>query len=131
MPALDDHFAALQSAGARRQYFANATLTPVSNGTAVIQLSNFVLPSGWNRTHTTVYFLAPIGYPVARPDTFWTDPDLCLASGGVPVSTGTQQQPGLPPNLRWFSWHPATWNPNRDSLVTYVEMIRRRFEDRR
>ncbi|MHB8217088.1 MAG: E2/UBC family protein [Candidatus Sulfotelmatobacter sp.] len=129
MAILDEHFAQLESIAGRR--FSEATRTEGSNGTWVVKLCDFVLPPGWNRTHTNVYFLVPAGYPVARPDTFWTDRGLQLASGGPPASTGSNQPPGVPPDLLWFSWHPAAWNPNRDNLVNYVVMIRRRFEEKR
>jgi hypothetical protein len=129
MATLDDHFAQLESVADRR--FSRAIKTPAPNGTWLIQLCDFVLPSGWKPQRTNVYFLVPAGYPVAQPDTFWTDVGLSPPSGGPPANTGTNQQPGVPPNLLWFSWHPAAWNPNRDNLVNYVAFIRRRFEDKR
>jgi hypothetical protein len=129
MAILDDHIAQLQSIADRR--FANAERIQGPNGTTLIKLHDFILPPGWNMDRTNVYFLVPAGYPVARPDTFWTDHGLRLASGGPPVNTGNNQPPGIPPNLLWFSWHPSAWNPNRDSLVNYVAMIRRRFEEKR
>ena len=128
---LDEHFAELEREGKRHNGYAGASLTPLPNGTALVQLRDFVLPAGWNKRQTNVYFLVPVGYPVARPDTFWTDPGLCLASGAIPANTGGKQESGVPPNLLWFSWHPSTWNPNRDTLVTYAEMIGRRFEQLR
>ena len=131
MPLLEEHFALLRDASERRKRFAEAALMPVSNGTALVQLRRFALPPGWNTTDTDVYFIVPVGYPVARPDTFWTDGGLRLANGGIPMSTGNNQVPGIPPNLLWFSWHPSTWNPNTDNLVTYTGMIARRFEDKR
>ena len=105
--------------------------TPAPNGTTLVQLRDFALPPGWNATRTNVFFLVPAGYPMARPDTFWTDRSLQLASGRPPSNTGSNQPPGVPPNLLWFSWHPAAWNPNRDSLVNYVAMIGHRFKDAR
>jgi len=125
---LDEQFAELQRQGARHGDYSAASLTPQPNGTSVVELRNFLLPPGWNKQRVTVYFIVPVGYPVARPDTFWTDPDLRLANGGPAVNTGNNQQPGVPGNLLWFSWHPSTWNPNRDNLVSYVAMITRRFE---
>jgi hypothetical protein len=129
MAILDDHFGQLERVAGRR--FSRATRIPGPNGTTLIQLHDFVLPEGWNPHITNVYFLVPAGYPVARPDTFWTDPGLSPPSGGPPANTGNNQQPGVPPNLLWFSWHPAAWNPNRDNLINYVAMIRNRFEEKR
>ncbi len=128
MSIVDDHFAQLQTL-ANHEYFEGATLSPISNGTYLVTLTGFALPAGWNKPRTNVYFLVPVGYPVARPDTFWTDPGLAPATGGVPMSTGNNQPPGVPPNLLWFSWHPGAWNPNHDNLVNYVSLISRRFEE--
>jgi hypothetical protein len=129
MAILDDHIAQLESVAERR--FSKVVKTQAPNGTWLVELRDFALPPGWNQPHTNVYFLVPAGYPVAQPDTFWTDPGLMSPSGGPPANTGSNQQPGIPPNLLWFSWHPAAWNPNRDNLVNYVAFIRNRFEERR
>ena len=130
MPILDEHFAKLQEAMAGRK-FGRAELTDIGNGTALVKLADFVLPPGWNSRTTTVYFLVPAGYPVARPDNFWTDRNLSLASGAPPANTGTNQLPGVPQGLLLFSWHPNVWDPNRDTLVNYVGMIWSRFDQKR
>ena len=131
MGLLEEQFEELRQEGLRRNGYAVVELTNIANGTSLITLREFALPSGWSKQKATVYFLVPIGYPVARPDTFWTDPELQLAGGGIPVNTGSNQMEGVPPNLLWFSWHPSTWNPNRDNLITYAAMIRRRFDELR
>lgn len=127
MGIVEDHFALLKA----RQRFGGATLTDVPNGTYVVKIPDFRLPEGWSANTTTVYFIVPVGYPVAKPDTFWTDGSLRLRGGGVPMSTGGQHLPGLPPDLQWFSWHPSSWNPNRDNLLSYVAMIANRFREPR
>lgn len=131
MGIVDDHFKALQENGSRRQKYSNVSLTAVGNGTFLVRIEGFVLPSGWKPKTTNVYFLIPVGYPIARPDTFWTEATVSLESGAPLTNTGNNQPPGVPAGLKWFSWHPGSWNPNRDNLLTWVEMIRRRFEDRR
>jgi hypothetical protein len=131
MGLLEEHFAQLEQVAERRRSFTQATLTPIANGTSLVTLSGFALPDGWNSKETTVYFLIPVGYPVARPDTFWTPSTLSPQAGGKPANTGTNVQPGIPQDALWFSWHPAAWNPNRDNLINYVGIIRKRFEDRR
>lgn len=130
MTILDEHIADLEREGTRHHDYSRPVLTPIPNGTSLVELRDFVLPEGWNRPRTSIYFLVPVGYPVARPDTFWTDCDLRLANGSMPANTGNNQQPGVPPDLLWFSWHPSIWIPNRDNLVTYVTMIGKRFEMR-
>ena len=127
MDLIDQQFAALKD----RARYAGATLKRLTNGTGVVTIPDFPLPQGWNKQRTTVYFVVPVGYPMARPDTFWTDLDLKLSSGGPALNTGENNNHGLPQQLRWFSWHPATWNPNRDTLITYVGMIAKRLQDAR
>jgi Prokaryotic E2 family E len=94
----------------------------------VITLPQFGLPAGWNKSTCRVCFVAPQGYPYAKPDCFWTDHDLRLASQpGVPRNTGTN---GATPELAamlWFSWHTDQWNANRDDLLSWVASIRRRL----
>ena len=111
--------------------YAAAILKTVSNGTHIVEIPEFQLPAGWSRSKTTVYFVVPVGYPQARPDTFWSDPGLTLTSGATPQSTGANQPQGLPAGLLWFSWHPRSWNPNADSLSTYARFIAGRFQERR
>lgn len=134
MGIVDEHIAQLNSVADAERRFSKAVATPAPNGTTLVKLCDFVLPTGWLPTRTNVYFLVPAGYPTARPDTFWTEIDVHLASaaaGARPANTGDNQPPGIPPGLRWFSWHPAAWKANRDNLVNYVAFIRRRFEDKR
>jgi hypothetical protein len=128
MGVIEEQFAALKG----RDRYGGATLTRLPNGTAVVTIPEFPLPAGWNRKSTTVYFVVPVGYPTARPDTFWAETGLTLASGAEPQATNRNNDThGLPDkrNLLWFSWHPSSWNPNRDTLINYVGVIDRRLRD--
>lgn len=129
MSFVQAHFQALK---ALPRYEA-ASLEPVPNGTHVVVIPGFQLPGGWNRETTTVYFVVPLGYPQARPDSFWTEPELRVAGGAMPqnATPGGNHQQGLPPGVLWFSWHPSGWNPNQDNLITYVKLIATRFQAQR
>lgn len=112
-----------------RAKHSTAQLTRIPNGTALVTVPDYPLPAGWNSRTTTVYFIAPVGFPVARPDTFWTDP-LRLENGSVPQSAGQNHAEGLPrTDLTWFSWHPSVWDPNRDNLLSYLRMIGSRLRE--
>lgn len=111
-----------------RTVYANADLKPLDDGSAAITLPSVQLPIGWNPDITTVRFIAPVGYPAARPDCFWTD-QLRLAGGAVPKNTGDNRMPGAAPGLLWFSWHVSSWSPNHDTLLTYFNVIKKRFAD--
>jgi len=96
----------------------------------LVTLPQFPLPPGWNRAATDVYFLAPSGYPLARPDSFWTDGDLRLASRPEALPQNTQFNPAGVPQMAsklWFSWHLEAWDPNRDDLISWVASIRTRL----
>jgi Prokaryotic E2 family E len=107
---------------------AETVLLP--DGSSLIHIPNVPLaPSGWNKKVTSVYFIAPVGYPVAQPDCFWTDEDLRIASsGGAPPKNSAVQQPPFAggPKL-WFSWHVSSWIPNRDNLKSYLRIVQDRL----
>lgn len=99
------------------------------DGSQLISIPQVALPAGWNKPHTVVHLVAPLGYPYAQPDCFWADPDLRLTSGAVPQNAGlgtpiphTPGQPAL-----WFSWHLQVWNAARDDLMTWLTVIRQRL----
>jgi len=123
MTILARHFQALL------ERYSDAVLTPQDDGTHVVSVPQLPLPTGWNRSVVDISFLVPAGYPQAVPDCFWTAPGLALAHGGAPQNTGQQFTPGIPGDWVWFSWHPGTWNPNSDSLLTYLNVIRKRLNE--
>ena len=100
-------------------------LEPVGGG-LVLVVPDFPLV-GWSRPATTIRFVVPPAFPIANPDCFFADPDLRLADNRVPQSTAFQPLPGTSAPLLWFSWHTQTWNPNRDSLATYMRVIQNRL----
>ena len=114
-----------------RTHFASAHLERRPDGSALVLIPDFALKPGWNKQQTTVVFIVPVGYPVAQPDTFWTDPDLRLANGGMPANSGINANYGGPSPRLWFSFHPSSWNPNLDDFLTYVKLIGRRLSEAR
>ena len=123
MGILDEQFGQLKNA------FPAAQLEPKPDGSAVIRLPAVALPNGWSVAATDVLFVVPVGYPVAKPDTFWADERLRLAGGAMPSNTSMNANYGGNQQMLWFSFHPNTWNPQLDNLLTYAKLIRRRFAD--
>jgi len=121
MNLFEEQFAALQGD------FPAATYAKVADGSFAVTIPNFTLPPGWSAAAITLRFIAPVGYPVSKPDCFWCDNDLRLAGGGVPQNTGANPFPNGPAPLLWFSWHVSIWSPNADTLRTYVHVIKKRF----
>lgn len=112
-----------------QQYEPGASLTPLVDGSYLVVIPGIQLPNGWSKGTTTLLFIAPVGYPFARPDCFWTDQDLRLANGGIPQNSQLNPVPNFAGQYWWFSWHLATWNPNSDTLFTYLNVIKRRLKE--
>lgn len=124
MEIVDQHFERLKA------NYPDAELAQHSDGSAIVTVPEVDLPYGWNKQRTTIRFVVPVGYPVARPDCFWADLDLRLKHGGMPGNTGFNNIHNLSQYL-WFSYHPSIWNPNDDDFITYMNVIRRRLADAR
>lgn len=122
---LDKQFTALE------EKYPDLTIEARADGTSLIKIPNYGLPIGWNKASSNIYFLVPNGYPVAKPDCFWTDVDLTLANGGTPLNASVNASHGGPEQLLWFSYHLSSWDPNVDDLLTYVRVINQRLGDLR
>jgi hypothetical protein len=123
MPLVEEQFEQLKTT------FPQASLAPLPSGAFLVTIPDFQLPdSGWSTPTTTIRFLVPVGYPQAKPDTFWASSGLRLISGALPHASGDPNAiPETAYSGLWFSWHTASWNPNRDTLQTYVKVILDRF----
>jgi hypothetical protein len=109
--------------------YPDTIIETCGDGTSVVKIPSFELPEGWSKRQTTVAFIIPAGYPYAKPDCFWADGDLRLASGGTPANTAHSSHHAIPPGMLWFSYHASVWNPNADSLLTYTNVIRARLTE--
>ena len=105
-------------------------MTPLPDGTAMVSVPGVPLPPGWSQSGTTVRFIVPVGYPMAKPDCFWADPGLRLANGGQPASSGVNTLPHGQGNGLWFSWHVGVWKAT-DTLLTYVRVVQNRLSQPR
>jgi hypothetical protein len=109
------------------EHYPGATSAKGADGSYLITVPNVPLPQGWNAQTTTVRFVAPVGYPISKPDCFWADANLKLTGGRNPQNTNQNPLPNGPNPLLWFSWHAERWSPNNDSLLTYFRVIKKRF----
>lgn len=123
MTVLEQQFAVVQ------QYYPQASLRQLPSGAALISIPEFPLPPGWSERSTTVKFLAPVGYPLSKPDCFWANQGLRLANGGMPQASNISPIPEVNEHNLWFSWHAGPWNVNRDNLLTYLRVIEARLKE--
>lgn len=107
-----------------RQRYAEVCTQPLPGGATLVTIRSVLLPAGWSKTSTSIRFLVPAGYPFAAPDCFWADNDLLLAGGRTPCNSGNNNTiPETAESGLWFSWHLQGWNPNRDSLSSWMNTI--------
>lgn len=108
--------------------FPDALVRDVPNAGTMVTLPTVAVPGGWNKQSTAIHFIAPVGYPFAKPDCFWADEDLRLASGALPQNANCENpMPGLGKRALWFSWHMEQWNASRDSLLTWLASVNERL----
>lgn len=124
MTPFERQFVDLQSA------CPGTTYMRLPSGALLVTVPDVKLPQGWNREAATILFLAPPGYPAAKPDCFWVEPTgMRLKNEATPQGTNDSNPiPEVPSrSITWFSWHVKEWNPNSDTLMTYFKVIMRRF----
>ena len=114
-----------------KREFPEATLQLLPSGAALIAIPNYRLTSEWSPEITTIKFLAPVGFPFAKPDCFWINKEVHLTNGKRPQNTNITPIPEINEPHLWFSWHVGQWNPNKDNLLTYVRVIENRLRDAR
>lgn len=132
---IEAQFAALQAERAA-EGAAAPTMQALPNGSFLITIPDVDIGGGWNRNTANVIFVAPPGYPAAQPDCFWVTPaDFRLQNGATPqASNDSNPIPGdTDPGRRttWFSWHLQSWDPSRDSLETFFQVIMNRLKPAR
>jgi hypothetical protein len=110
-----------------RRRFPLANMETLSDGTRVLIVPGVRAAPGYSAPSTTVRIVVPVGYPNVPLDCFYTDLTLTLAGGQAPQNTGIQPLGGV--QLRWFSWHINSWDPNSDDLDTFVRVCERRLRD--
>lgn len=111
-----------QHAQRLQRNFPDAVVTPRKDGAYDVRFT-VDAPEVFDRPGIPVLFVAPVGYPSASPAFFWT-PDVRFADGATPRHTSRQQAPDGE-SMRCWPWKPSTWNPNRDSILTFAHQVAR------
>jgi Prokaryotic E2 family E len=91
---------------------------------------NFKLPNSlYNILETDLLVFTTMQYPSSCFDMFWVNHNLTLINASIPQSA-TSIETYLSVQWRRFSIHPyqaKPWNPNVDSLSTYLTCIVQRL----
>lgn len=90
-------------------------------------LHAYPMPGAYKPGVVDLLLRLPAGYPNAKPDMFWTRPNVTLASGAIPTTANVQETYlGLP----WQRWsrHGNGWRPGVDGLRSFLATIRRELE---
>ena len=119
MPSpLEDDLAALHSSHV-------VSVVDLGGGDVGVIVDGVRVPPGWNKTETSIFVRVPRAYPQAQLDQFCADPDLRLATGGMP-SNASLTRYGTRDWLQ-FSYHPRSWRPGVDNLVRYLGFVKGRL----
>jgi len=111
-----------------RERFPASSLTANADGSWTVEVRDVPLdPQRWSQSSTTMRFILPVGYPAAKPDCFYADPELRLRGGAMPQASNIQALPHSGINQLWFSWHVDYWNAARDSIFTFVRVVQVRL----
>ncbi len=121
-------------------------------GWHLITIPNFKLPEGYNRTHCTLMFELPVGYPYAKPERFFTDkgirfdpaikdrpvwrPDddgfapwhyhpYYTNESNCPRAFGDKYPPG---SVMWWGWVPQAWDRRTCTILTYARVCQQRLQ---
>ncbi len=95
-------------------------------GLIALVIKAWPLPEGYEPREVDLLIRLPPGFPDTQPDMYWCDPAVRLTrTGGYPQAAEHFEQ-HLGRSWQRFSRHlPAgAWHPGRDSLESYIALIR-------
>jgi len=103
-----------------------------------VLLPEFPFPEAYQPRMADLLVRLPPGYADAKPDMFWTKPDVKLSSGAWPIQCQHHEIPGsgagveVYQNVSWQRWsrhsNPTDWRPGIDGLRNFIGTIRRELE---
>jgi hypothetical protein len=94
---------------------------------------SFPFPAAYQARTADLLVRLPAGYPDAKPDMFWTKPDVKLASGAWPAGCEHHAVPGSGEGVevyrdiawqRWSRHGPDSWRTGVDGLRNFMASIK-------
>ena len=111
-----------------RRLYPQASLQELPGGAHLLDVSGIRLPAWWAPGKARIVTVFSAGFPFSGPPRyFWCPLDVAMCDGREPNATRFEPIPVLDVPGRRFIWAASAWNPNRDSLTTYVDMVAQRF----
>jgi hypothetical protein len=97
----------------------------VEGGMIVLVIKDFALPAGYQPDRVELLLYLHPQFPQVPPDMFWTSPVVSYTTGARPQATELMQT-FLGRSWQRWSRHftDARWRPDRDSLRSYLRLIR-------
>jgi hypothetical protein len=95
-------------------------------GLIAVVIKRWPLPSGYEPTEVDLLLRLPPGFPDIQPDMYWCDPPVRVATTGAYPQGAELFEQHLGRQWQRFSRHlpPGAWQPGRDSLESYLALIR-------
>lgn len=94
-------------------------------GAVCVIVYGYPMPPVYAPNQADLLIHLPAGYPNAKPDMFWTNPDVKLAGGAWPKSSEVHETKCGRNWQRWSRHFPDNrWRPGTDNLRTYLAAIR-------
>ena len=106
----------------------SATILPQPTGWRFVVMDGFAVPGDYAPRAVRLLVKLPPTFPEGAPDMFWVQPQLRLASGGVPRQTRTEEIMGE--SWQRFSWHlqPGAWKPGISTLRDFLRAVADRLQ---
>ncbi|MEN6489234.1 MAG: E2/UBC family protein [Smithella sp.] len=92
------------------------------DGNIHVIIDAFGFPA-YSPNQASILLILPAGYPNAKPDMFWTYPDVKLKDGRWPAACEVHQDFHGKSWQRWSRHSPAPWRPGVDCLRNYLTMV--------
>ena len=118
-PLLQEHIKILEREGHKIEIHVDSEIH--------IVFKDYKIPAQiWDQNKTDLLVITHPTYPNAKMDMFWVHPPISLKSDKtVQAADTTEDKLGI--NWLRFSWHVQSWNPGKDNLITYLDVVNDRL----
>jgi len=95
-------------------------------GMICVVIRGYVLPAGYEPGVVDLLLRLPQGFPDVPPDMWWMSPPVVMAATAMQLPQTELRETHLGREWQRWSRHlaPGQWRPGRDSLQTFLRIIR-------